>query len=69
MPLTDVLVCRHPAGPPRCWCRKPLPGLVVHLFRSHRVSPVGSRLLVGSAADRTLAAKLGLAAITADDNP
>jgi len=24
----DVAICRHPAGPPVCWCRPPLPGLV-----------------------------------------
>ena len=50
----EVEYCPHAAGPPRCWCRKPLPGLgvavraassagsgAVHLRRRR---PAGSRL-------------------------
>jgi histidinol phosphatase-like enzyme len=29
----EVARCRHPAGPPVCWCRKPLPGLALLLAR------------------------------------
>lgn len=29
----------HAAGPPRCWCRKPLPGLGVVLIDRHRLDP------------------------------
>jgi aryl-alcohol dehydrogenase-like predicted oxidoreductase len=25
----EVAICPHPGGPPRCWCRPPLPGLIV----------------------------------------
>jgi predicted kinase len=28
-------ICPHGAGPPRCWCRKPLPGLGVALIHRH----------------------------------
>lgn len=27
--------CAHPAGPPVCWCRKPLPGLALALAHAH----------------------------------
>jgi hypothetical protein len=58
--LDGVALCRHPAGPPRCWCRKPLPGLAVQLLREHGVAIEKSRMLGLSPADRTLAAKLGI---------
>jgi hypothetical protein len=55
-----VGVCVHPAGPPVCWCRRPLPGLVVPWLRSERVDPRRSRYLGVSSADATLAARLGM---------
>jgi hypothetical protein len=27
--LPNLQACDHPGGPPRCWCRPPLPGLLV----------------------------------------
>jgi histidinol phosphatase-like enzyme len=54
----DALYCPHPAGPPICWCRKPLPGLGVLFIHRHRLDP--SRCLyVGEARDRAFAARLG----------
>jgi aryl-alcohol dehydrogenase-like predicted oxidoreductase len=35
----EVLYCPHAAGPPRCWCRKPLPGLGVVFIQRHRLDP------------------------------
>jgi predicted kinase len=35
----DVLYCPHAAGPPTCWCRKPLPGLGVVFIQRHRLDP------------------------------
>jgi histidinol phosphatase-like enzyme len=35
----DVLYCPHGAGPPVCWCRKPLPGLGVVFIERHRLDP------------------------------
>ena len=35
----DVRYCPHPAGPPVCWCRKPLPGLGVLLIERYRLDP------------------------------
>ena len=35
----DVLYCPHAAGPPKCWCRKPLPGLGVVFIQRHGLDP------------------------------
>ncbi|HEY6399113.1 MAG TPA: hypothetical protein VIX82_16825, partial [Solirubrobacteraceae bacterium] len=51
-------VCPHPAGPPTCWCRPPLPGLLLDFARSHEVDPARSILVGTAAAHRTLAATL-----------
>ena len=34
---TRVRICPHPGGPPRCWCRPPLPGLLVEFAEKHGV--------------------------------
>ena len=52
-------LCPHPGGPPICWCRPPLPGLVLAFARAHGVDPARSVLVGTSAAHRTLAATLG----------
>src|SRR5262249_35239245 len=59
---TDVefAYCPHPTGPPVCWCRKPLPGLVLQFAFRHRLA-LNQCLLIGrSPADRTLAARIGM---------
>jgi histidinol phosphatase-like enzyme len=43
----EILDCLHPAGPPICWCRKPLPGLGVVCVHRHRLDP-GRCLYVGA---------------------
>jgi predicted kinase len=43
----DVECCPHPAGPPQCWCRKPLPGLGVVFVNRHRLDPARC-LFIGS---------------------
>ncbi len=57
--VLDVLLCPHPAGPPRCWCRPPLPGLVLALAHKHAVSCQDSDVLGTSPAHRTLAETVG----------
>ncbi|MGH3015956.1 MAG: aldo/keto reductase, partial [Gaiellaceae bacterium] len=52
-------LCPHPAGPPTCWCRPPLPGLPLAFAREHGVDPSVSILLGASPAHRTLATTLG----------
>ncbi len=33
----SVRVCSHPGGPPRCWCRPPLPGLLLEFAEKNGV--------------------------------
>jgi aryl-alcohol dehydrogenase-like predicted oxidoreductase len=55
----EVAVCPHGAGPPRCWCRPPLPGLPLAFARAHELDPSRCVLIGTSSAHRTLAATLG----------
>jgi aryl-alcohol dehydrogenase-like predicted oxidoreductase len=55
----ESALCPHGAGPPRCWCRPPLPGLPLAFARAHQVEPSRSILIGARAAHRTLAATLG----------
>lgn len=63
----EVLVCPHPAGPPICWCRRPLPGLVLDAARRHGLAPDRSLVVSRAAADRTMAERLGMAFVLLDD--
>lgn len=56
----DVSICPHPSGPPRCWCRPPLPGLLVEFSRRRGVDLRASLLLGESSAHPTLAKALGM---------
>jgi aryl-alcohol dehydrogenase-like predicted oxidoreductase len=55
----ESAVCPHAAGPPRCWCRPPLPGLPLAFARRHGIDPSRSVLIGTSPAHRTLANALG----------
>ena len=59
VPLS-VVRCTHPAGPPVCWCRKPLPGLLLEFALREQVSLDRSMIVGTSAADRTMANRLGV---------
>ena len=52
-------LCPHPGGPPVCWCRPPLPGLLLAFARAHDVDPSRSTLFGASPAHRTLANAIG----------
>ncbi len=52
--------CPHPAGPPICWCRKPLPGLVLQFAFRHRLALDQCILIGSSPSDRTLASRMGM---------
>lgn len=55
----DASLCAHPAGPPVCWCRPHLLGLVL-LFARNRGIDVSSSVLVGtSSTHRSMAGTLG----------
>jgi aryl-alcohol dehydrogenase-like predicted oxidoreductase/predicted kinase len=55
----ETAVCPHPAGPPICWCRPPLPGLPLAFARAHDIDLTRSRLTGTGPAHRTLATTLG----------
>jgi aryl-alcohol dehydrogenase-like predicted oxidoreductase len=55
----DAAVCPHGGGPPKCWCRPPLPGLLLAFARAHGVDPARSTLIGTTPTHRTLAAALG----------
>jgi aryl-alcohol dehydrogenase-like predicted oxidoreductase/predicted kinase len=55
----ESALCPHPGGPPTCWCRPPLPGLILAFARAHGVDPARSILIGASPAHRTLATTLG----------
>ncbi len=59
MPAPDAsmfVYCPHEAGPPRCWCRPPLPGLLLAFAAAHDVDLSRSVVVSGSAAHERLAA-------------
>ena len=57
--LFEAALCPHAGGPPRCWCRPPLPGLPLAFARRHGIDPGRSVLIGTSPAHRTLARALG----------
>jgi predicted kinase len=59
-------VCTHPGGPPVCWCRPPLPGLLLELARRHGIAPARSLVVGSSSAHRTLAKTLGARFVPVD---
>jgi aryl-alcohol dehydrogenase-like predicted oxidoreductase/histidinol phosphatase-like enzyme/predicted kinase len=63
----DVEYCPHAAGPPRCWCRKPLPGLGVLLIHRHRLNPAASIYVGEGPQDPGFARRLGFSYRSAAD--
>jgi hypothetical protein len=55
----SAALCPHPAGPPTCWCRPPLPGLALVFARAHDLDPARCTVIGCRPSDRTLAAGLG----------
>jgi aryl-alcohol dehydrogenase-like predicted oxidoreductase len=55
----ESALCPHGAGPPSCWCRPPLPGLVLAFARARGVNPSRSILVGTGPAHRTFATTLG----------
>src|SRR6185436_7749492 len=43
--IVEIGICSHPAGPPICWCRPPLPGMWVSFARRHGIDVRRSILL------------------------
>ena len=60
LPRAEVRVCTHGAGPPVCWCRPPLPGLIVAFLEERSVDPEQSVMITRSAAHESIARALGI---------
>jgi aryl-alcohol dehydrogenase-like predicted oxidoreductase/histidinol phosphatase-like enzyme/predicted kinase len=56
----EIAYCPHAAGPPRCWCRKPLPGLGVLLIHRHQLNPARCVYVGDGPQDAGYARRLGL---------
>jgi aryl-alcohol dehydrogenase-like predicted oxidoreductase len=54
----ELGVCSHGGGPPTCWCRPPLPGLVIAWMLRERIDPAKSRLYGTGPHHRALARAL-----------
>lgn len=57
----DLRVCPHGAGAPVCWCRPPMPGLVIAALREHGAAAERSLLLGATPQAQRFAAACGLA--------
>jgi aryl-alcohol dehydrogenase-like predicted oxidoreductase len=57
----EVRHCPHPGGPPRCWCRPPLPGLLLALAVERGLDPAQSVVFGASPAHRAIAEAIGAA--------
>ena len=60
----EVGVCAHPAGPPVCFCRPPLPGLFTAFAERWGVAPEKSVVLARTSSERTFARAIGLAPLS-----
>jgi aryl-alcohol dehydrogenase-like predicted oxidoreductase/predicted kinase len=56
----DLRCCPHPAGAPTCWCRPPMPGLVITALRDHDAAAEHSRMLGATPQAERFAAATGL---------
>jgi len=62
----ESALCPHAAGPPSCWCRPPLPGLLLAFTRALGVDPARSILIGSGPAQRMLATTLGARYVPVD---
>jgi histidinol phosphatase-like enzyme len=56
----DIALCSHDAGPPVCWCRKPIPGLALEFAVRHGLALDQCISIGRSQADQTMAGRLGM---------
>jgi hypothetical protein len=55
----EIDFCPHAAGPPTCWCRKPLPGLGVQFIHRHRLDAAQCIYVGAGPQDPGFARRLG----------
>jgi aryl-alcohol dehydrogenase-like predicted oxidoreductase/predicted kinase/histidinol phosphatase-like enzyme len=63
----EILYCSHGAGPPICWCRKPLPGLGVVVIQRHQLDPARCIYVGSGSQDPGFARRLGFKYRSAED--
>jgi aryl-alcohol dehydrogenase-like predicted oxidoreductase/histidinol phosphatase-like enzyme len=63
----EILYCPHGAGPPICWCRKPLPGLGIVFIQRHRLDPSQCIYVGAGPQDPGFARRLGFQYRDAED--
>jgi histidinol phosphatase-like enzyme len=63
----DTLYCPHAAGPPVCWCRKPLPGLAVLAIHRYRLDPARCVYVGDGPQDPGFARRLGFSYCSASE--
>jgi histidinol-phosphate phosphatase family protein len=59
LPIVEIAVCPHPAFPAGCFCRKPLPGLGIHLMKKHGLASEHLVMVGDMESDSQFAAALG----------
>jgi histidinol phosphatase-like enzyme len=64
-----VARCTHAAGPPVCWCRKPLPGLALVLARDHGLALADNVHVGRGPADHGFAVRAGTRYAVAPERP
>jgi aryl-alcohol dehydrogenase-like predicted oxidoreductase/predicted kinase len=55
----EIAACVHPGGPPICWCRPPLPGLLLAFAHRRKIDPARLTVVGVSLAHKQLAAAAG----------
>jgi aryl-alcohol dehydrogenase-like predicted oxidoreductase/histidinol phosphatase-like enzyme len=63
----EIGYCPHAAGPPVCWCRKPLPGLGVAFIYRHRLDPSQCLYVGAGPQDPGFARRLGFRYLAASE--
>ncbi|HMP01526.1 MAG TPA: aldo/keto reductase [Gemmatales bacterium] len=59
VPVAEIAYCPHSAFPVGCYCRKPLPGLGVHLMQRHRLARAHLVMVGDMESDAGFGANLG----------
>jgi aryl-alcohol dehydrogenase-like predicted oxidoreductase/predicted kinase len=57
--IEGASLCLHGDGPPSCWCRPPLPGLLLAFAHAHRLDPSRCELHGTNQTHRTMAEAIG----------
>jgi aryl-alcohol dehydrogenase-like predicted oxidoreductase len=61
LPGVDVAICPHEGGPPKCWCRPPLPGLALQWALQRKIDLSRTTVIASSQAMKQLSRSLGCA--------